>query len=177
MRGNVWVAGMLAIVLMISACQSGGSTATDSTKAKTGTNDTTDSITATVTFPWALILNSSEDPLPKAQPLNEETYDICSMTEQVDTCNSPGPFKDGTVTIICFDDTEVGGIMGVLPSKEQLVNPDQVLYRSNGGNSPVGFMSIEAIGGWDYPLFNKLAEKLGVTVEDGLQCNKHTHRV
>ncbi|MEU4806541.1 hypothetical protein [Actinosynnema sp. NPDC023587] len=184
---------MVAVVALTGACQSGGTpVATDGTTdqaspavptssssgVETGTSEaagTPVSITATVTYPWTPLINSSVDAQP--QSLNAKADTTCSMEKQVETCDSPGPFKGDPMTIVCFDETEVGGIIGVVLSKEQLVRPDQVRFQSRQGDLPVGFTTVNAIGDWDYMLFKGLAEKLGATVEDGLQCEKHTTRV
>lgn len=187
MRQVVWTAIACALVVAVAGCQSGDDAVTSeadqvstqtSTAAETSADvsaDTPPSVTATVVYPWVMLVNTSVDPKP--QTLNAGADTTCSMEEVVDTCDSPGPFEGDQLTIICFDDTKVGGIVGVVVPETQLVRPDQLRFRSKLGALPVGFVSIQAIGGWDYKLYDQLAKKLGVTVEDGLQCERHTARV
>lgn len=187
MRKRVWAASVcVGVALVISACQSNQTPATpDSTAGQSnptaGTNTepegevttgTPHSVTMTVEYPWTKLVNSSVDPQP--QDLNADADTTCSMAQPVETCDSPGPFKGDKVTIICLAE---GGIAGVVIPEKLLVRPDQVRFRSKEGNLPVGFLSFQAVGGWDYMPFKGLADDLGVTVEDGLECEKHTVRL
>jgi hypothetical protein len=178
MRKRILVATVCMALALTSACGANTSVVANSSSQLNATADAPPSIKAMIAKPyhWGMVGNSTIDPQPEV--LNAGTNEACDEAKltQPGTCDSKGPFRGQEVTIICLNSN--GSVMGVIVPEEQLVRPDQLRFRSKQGDLPIGFMTLQAIGGYNWALFNELAQKLNTTIDnDGLNCDSHINRI